>query len=261
MRDTLVGRFVIALTVIVIVSLSLTAYLNHFKFQKSFSGLVQSRFAFVGREIKSAIEESMGVGLALTQLRTTQDIIERMKQQDADIRSVEVFDQQGQVIFSTDRAGIGETIPKAWTRANRQAKPGDTWQWSDADGHAVGLPVVNPLGLVEGGVVLTYSSAVLDARIEAMFVRLARFTGELLALFALLTLLGIVIVLNPSRHRLRQLERALNQTLDVEGRRMIEPGDWQFEHSLAAFEGKARAVMAEISEAHREVDMIDRSAK
>lgn len=222
---------------------------------------MQSRFVFIGREIRTAIEDSLGVGLTLAQLRSTQDVIERMKLQDADIRSVEVFDQDGLILFSTDRAGIGELVPTAWMKANRQAKANEPWRWSDSEGHVVGMAVHNSLGLIEGGVSVSYSPAILDAKVEAMFIRLAGFTGELLAAFAVLTVLGVTLVLGLSRQKLRQLEAALCTTLESDGRRAVEPGDWQFERSIADFQGKAREVMDAIAEAQRQVELLDRDAK
>ena len=110
MSRTTVVQVTLAIALIVLVGLGLTTFLNYFKFERSFSLLIGSRFDAVLRDMKNTIETSLALGLPINALRNTQSLIERETQQDPLILSIEVFEANGNVVFATDRDLIGDQI-------------------------------------------------------------------------------------------------------------------------------------------------------
>ncbi|HEY0834705.1 MAG TPA: hypothetical protein VGE72_12425, partial [Azospirillum sp.] len=73
-----------------------------------------ARFQFLVQTIRSRVEANIHLGLMLSGLGATQDLLERSRVQDADILSIDVFDDQGNMLFSSDRGGIGDRVPADW---------------------------------------------------------------------------------------------------------------------------------------------------
>ncbi|ALG67942.1 hypothetical protein [Beggiatoa leptomitoformis] len=91
----------ISFTIILLLSfaLGMISLLNYFKYEKTFSSLVQSRFVVLVLDLKNTLENSINLGLSLAEINNTQKIIERIAQQDEQIFSIDIFDQTGALLF------------------------------------------------------------------------------------------------------------------------------------------------------------------
>lgn len=84
--------------------------LSFFKFQTVLTTLIVNRLLATGPPIYESIEGAIDLGLELSQIKNTDQVISWVKQNNLDIQSIAVFDNQGRVLFSTDREGIGLTV-------------------------------------------------------------------------------------------------------------------------------------------------------
>lgn len=120
----------------------------------------------------------MGVGLPLSALRRTQDLIERARSRDPQIGAIVVFDQTGQIYYSTDLGEIGLSIPPEW-------------QGGLGNGSILGndelvalIPLTNSFGTIAGGVALRFALSNMASQREALWLLIGSVSTVGLALAA-----------------------------------------------------------------------------
>ncbi|MBK8538202.1 MAG: hypothetical protein IPL59_25810 [Candidatus Competibacteraceae bacterium] len=210
MSRTTVVQVTLAIALIVLVGLGLTTFLNYFKFERSFSLLIGSRFDAVLRDMKNTIETSLALGLPINALRNTQSLIERETQQDPLILSIEVFEANGNVVFATDRDLIGDQITNEWVEAWRTHDTAGAWRLREEDALVIGISLVNNLDLEVGGIALRFSRDFHDSSLKAMLLELGSAVAILLAAAIILSLLGAFLVLRATRSSFTAMTAALN---------------------------------------------------
>lgn len=249
-----------ALIAILAVTMAVTAFFGFYKFEDEMSSLVRSRYSFVAFTIKKKVEDSLNLGFALRQLRQVQETIELEKARDDQIQGIEIYDARGEILFNSDRGRIGASVPESWLAPLAEAS-GQPFALLDEDAHAVGLPLVNNLGKVEGAVVLVYPTGYVGSELGEMLWRLA---GEVVALvlgFAVLAAVVASVALGTVRGRLTAMEQALARVLRGEA-----VGDGQgaavseFDGRFGEFIAKTREALDHIRVSTEEVERLDRLA-
>jgi len=183
-------RLNIALLAVVFVVIGGVIGLEQSLLDRAYGRLAESRFLFVSNSLKSALEVNAGLGFALHEVRQAQELIEREKAEDRQILAVEVLDQQGRSLFSTDRGTIGEDPPQAWLDA-LQAAGGRQWRSVDRDAIIIGVPINNDFDQTIGYVALSYSASYFDRQFDAVAERLL-WSG--LAIFTILMPMVFILV-------------------------------------------------------------------
>lgn len=120
--------------------------------------LRESRFQFSLSNVRSAVDSGLELGLLLPDLPGVQDLIERNRLQESGILSIDIFDVDGRIVFTTDNGGVSATLPEAWLApclASRQI----SWHTQDEEGDVLCSAVVNGYEKAVGGVVLRYRVA------------------------------------------------------------------------------------------------------
>lgn len=209
-RHTVV-QITLAIALIVLIGLGLTTFLNYFKFERSFSLLIESRFDAVLRDMKNTIESSLALGLPLNALRNTQPLIEREIRQDPLILSIEVFEANGNVAFATDRDFIGDLIADEWIDAWRSHDAAGAWRLREEDALVIGTSLINSLDLEIGGIALRFSRDFHDSSLKAMLLELGSAVAILLAATLMLSLLGAFLVLRMTGNPFTAMTEALNE--------------------------------------------------
>jgi hypothetical protein len=102
-------------------------------------------------DIGNSITNLIGVGLPLSALRRTQDLIERGRSRNPQIGAIVVFDTGGQILYSTDLGEVGLSVPAPW----RQRESVGSFR-TDEELVAI-APLFNSFGSRVGGVVLRYA--------------------------------------------------------------------------------------------------------
>jgi hypothetical protein len=256
---SLARKVSVALVSILFCTLVVVAFFAYYKFESVYSSLVQSRYSFVTFTIKKKVEDSLNLGLALRQLRQVQEVIDREKVRDPQIVTLEVYDSRGEVLFDTDRGAIGGKVAEALVEAIRG---GGNQSFGDVDDDMliVGLPLVNNLGKVEGGITLRYPRAYIDRAVGSLLAELSKSTALALAAFTLVAVLGLYLLFGRVTGKLDAMERTLNAVMAEGGQAVPEPGSDRFEERFAEFVTKSREVVDHVHDATLEVERLDRLA-
>jgi len=144
---------------------------------------------FLSTQLRETIEANVSLGLPLSDIRLTQDLIERVKLADPQILAVEVFSPDGISLFNTDRGSIGEPIASAWQLAIRYRIVGERWRVEELENIVVGQPIRNDFGEPVGYLALAVSGEARDLHAEAVLAGLAQ-----RALFVVPAVLAVVLV-------------------------------------------------------------------
>ncbi|MGE5504600.1 MAG: hypothetical protein ACM31L_09270 [Actinomycetota bacterium] len=248
-----------ALVAVLLFTVSVTAFFAYYKFESVYSGLVQSRYSFVVFTIKKKVEDSLNLGFALRQLRQIQDLLEREKVRDAQILAIEVYNADGEVLFDTDRGAIGMAVPRGWLEAVR-GSPTQPFGEVEEDTLVVGLPLVNGLGKVEGGVVLRYPAAYLKHAVAGLVGDVARDATLAALASAVVAVAGLYWLFGSVTRKLAGMEHTLQAVLAEGGQAVPDPGSDEFEERFAEFVAKTREAVDHIRDATQEVERLDRLA-
>ncbi len=170
--------------------------------------LREGRFQFNLNTIKRHLESGLQVGLQLPEQTGMQQLIEQMRAYELVIRSIDVFDAQGHIVFSTDGSGLGANIPATWRQPCLAATAGN-WSSQDEEGRLLCGAVITGFDQVAGGVALRYR---LPDR-TSLLSQLARYWPPLVGLVAaLLILAGLLawLLLRPLEQQLQRQAAALS---------------------------------------------------
>lgn len=129
--------------------------------------LREGRFAYSLALLKQRVESPLSLGLEVESLDYLQQLLEAEAAADQDILSIDLFDSDGSLLFTTDRVGIRQAVPEGWLEATldlptpdeAEQTPGSEaiWHLEEHDGQALGVALHNDFGLVVGGLVLRHS--------------------------------------------------------------------------------------------------------
>lgn len=118
--------------------------------------LHESRFQFSLNNVRAALESGLRLGFAAHELPGAQELIEQVRAREQSIQSIDVFDLSGRILFTTDKGGLGASIPGAWLNSCRHIAAGSVWRSTDDDGNIQCTLVVNSYDQVSAGVLLRY---------------------------------------------------------------------------------------------------------
>jgi hypothetical protein len=257
---TLARKVSAALAAILLSTMVLTAVFGYQKFHGEMSAQVGSRYSFVVFTIKKNVEDRLSLGLALRQLRQMQDIVEREKVGDPNILGIEIYDARGEILFNTDRGGIGGSVPPDWLTVLGGAA-NQPFSLTDEDNLVVGLPLVNTLGKVEGAVALRYPTAYLENELGDLLLSLAIKWLAVLAVFTVIAVVGALVMFRSVGSKLGAMERALGKVLAEGGEAVPDTAsDDPFEARFAEFAAKSREAIDHMRGATEEVERLDRLA-
>jgi hypothetical protein len=256
-RWSLARKVSLALLSILLFTMVVTAFFAYYKFESVYSSQVQSRYSFVVFTIKKRVEDNLNLGFALRQLRQVQEVIEREKSRDSQILAVEVYDYRGEVLFDTDRGAIGTRVSDSLAEAIRSGMP-QSFSVEDEDNLIVGLPLVNNLGKVEGGVVLRYPTAYVEKGVSGLLTQLLKSIVIALVAASAVAVFGLYLLFGGVGRKLGSMERAMGEVLSVGGVAIPDKGGDSFEERFAEFVAKTRETIDHVKDATDEVGRLDR---
>jgi hypothetical protein len=118
--------------------------------------LRSERFRFSLLHVKSVLEAGLRLGNTTADLPGAEGLIQAVRDRQPDILSIDIYDAQGDVLFSTDPGGLGLKLPAAWSQACLRTDGGNPWTDQDADGGVQCVGLVNAFGQAAGGVLLRH---------------------------------------------------------------------------------------------------------
>ena len=173
------------------------------------------------------------------------------------ILAVEVYDYRGEVLFDTDRGAIGSKVSLPLIEA-LSGNAAQAFGVTDEDALIVGLPLINNLGKIEGGVVLRYPSAYIEHGISGLLFQLSKGIALQLAVFSVLAVAGLYLLFGRVGRKLAAMQGTLDAVIAVGGRAEPGPGADPFEEYFAEFVTKSHEAVEHIRDATAEVGRLDR---
>jgi hypothetical protein len=244
-------RFIIVALVVSFFAVGMAAFLNYFKYKSTISGIVKSRMLVIGRGIETSVQASLSVGMQFMELGTMNALLTREKASDRLIRGIDVFDQTGQIIYSTDRNRVGEKVPSSWTEAAARSKTTD-WAIEGIEEFVAGISLKNNFDLTVGYLALRYAADEVE--------RAAKIAGREILLAALISFIGIalvaplalIVVIRRFERDLRALEAAASHLEDRAG--PPPPTGSAFDPSIASLRSTLRDANVALDELRAKLD-------
>ena len=206
-------RFITVALVVSFFAVGMAAFLNYFKYKSTISGIVKSRVLVIGRNIENSVQASLSVGMQFLELTNMNALLQRERAADRMVRGIDVFDHTGQIIYSTDRARVGERVPKEWIDSAQRSRTTE-WAVEAPNEYVAGISLKNNFDLTVGFLGLRYSADEVDraahvAGREIMMAAIISFVA-----IALVAPLALIVVIRRFERDLRTLERAASHLED-----------------------------------------------
>lgn len=203
-------RFIMVALVVSFFAVGMAAFLNYFKYKSTIGNIVKSRVLVVGRGIENSVQASLQLGMQFTELTQLPQMMTREKSSDRLVRGIDVFDSNGQILYSTDRARVGQKVPGAWITAAQRSKTTE-WGNDESDELVAGISLRNAFDLTVGYLGLRYGRDEVDraaatAGREIMLAALASFLA-----IAIVAPLALIVVIRRFERDLRTLESAASR--------------------------------------------------
>jgi hypothetical protein len=200
-------RFITVALVVSFFAVGMAAFLNYFKYKSTIGGIVKSRVLVVGRSIENSIQASLALGLQFTELATLPSQMEREKASDKLIQGIDVFDDTGQIIYSTDAARVGQRVQRTWTESAARSKSTE-WSAESQDDYVAGISLKNNFDLTVGYLALRYSRDYVDRAASAAARQITLAALGAFAGIALIAPLALIVVIRRFERDLQTLETA-----------------------------------------------------
>ena len=184
------------------------------------------------QDIGHNIEESLSLGLALNALPRVGDDMQARIAQDPQILSIEMFDEDGTVLYATDESLRGDLVSEDWTVAWKDGPP--VWSRPAPDAHVVGLRVENSLGQPVGSLALRFSRAEFDENVRDMALRIAVLCAAIVVGFVLVGAGLSVFVTRPLRQRLQSLQAPIDPAVKTDAATEPDPLAVRFAETTSA---------------------------
>lgn len=217
------SRAVIALSVSTVAALALAALLVFGALDRLRVRAAEANIDFVLTQLRTAIESSVSLGLALPDIPVGQDLIERARAGNTEILAIEVFGPDGISIFNTDRGSLGEPITSSWQDAQRRS-PG-RWRVEDVGVIVVGDIIRNDFGEPVGGIAVTVSGEARAANAQSLVATLVPWTGLVAGIATLLVGGAAVVLLGYAGRDFRQAAGALTGPQSASSAGAVTGGD------------------------------------
>lgn len=236
-------RFILVALVVGFFAVGMSAFLNYFKYKSTISNTVKARVLLVGRGIENSVQAALQIGMQFGELTQLPQLLEREKSADRLIRTIDVLDPNGTVLYSSDRARVGTRAPENWMIAAGRTK-GTEWSTEGADSYVAGISVKNSFDLVVGYLAMRYSRedvqrATSSAGADILIAALGTFGGILV-----IAPLALILVIRRFERDLRALEVAAGH---------IEEKD-QPRSEGSTFDSAIETLRASLSDANRSLD-------
>ncbi len=252
-RAPSLNRYFAAILCVALLATAAAATISWLHFAEQRSALLrESRFQFSLNSVIGNLESGLRLGLPLADLPGAQGQIEHVRVRDPGILSIDVFDGDGRILFTTDHGGVGAHLPAA---RSTPCLANGGWRGRDEDGSMQCGVLQNSYEQVIGGVLLRYQPVTRAGTINLLnrHWSVPRMMTVILVLLASLAALAI----GAAWLRLRPLEQRLEAlAAGVETDRLAPaPGTLAgpLPAALVALERRAETLRA----AGRETDRID----
>jgi hypothetical protein len=206
--DSTRQRMVMVAVLVCLFAVGMAGLLNFFKYRSTAERIVKERLVVIADTIETSIQQSLGLGLQFSELNMLASTLERERANDDLILGIEVFDMDGQPLYTTDKKAAPRTMPASWRGAAHRAG-GEDWFVDDGADSAAGIVIENNFGLKIGYLGVRYDSQHLHAAEASMALQLAGVAAGVFVLAATLASLALLAVMRRLSRQISALEGAL----------------------------------------------------
>jgi sensor histidine kinase regulating citrate/malate metabolism len=210
------SQMILVAVLVCLFAVGMAGLLNFYKYRSNAERLIKERLVVTGMGIENSIRSSLGLGLQFADIGTLPEMMQREQGTDDLIRSIDVFDADGQRLYSTDSLSAQKEVPRAWLEAARSAN-GEQWQVKAGRSSAVGIAVRNSFAQVIGHVALRYSQPQVDEGLMAVAREVAIACALVFLVAAVLAWLALMAVMGRASRDLKAVEVALARSQDPAG--------------------------------------------
>lgn len=189
-------------------AVGMAGFLNFFKYRSNADSMLRDRLVVTGNAIESNIQALLALGLQFSDLGTLPGTLERERATDDLIMSIEIFDVDGKMLYSTDRLRASRQVAPAWMAAARQAKGAD-WFVKDGTESAAATGIQNNFGVLIGWVALRYSEDQVKAGTNAVARNIAVTTFAVFLAAAAVASMALLMLMNRLAREFETVESAL----------------------------------------------------
>lgn len=207
MRRTRTQMILVAVLVCLFAA-GMAGLLNFFKYRANAERLTLDRLVVTGQGIEASIRSSLAVGMQFSDLGTLPEKLDRELSTDDLIKTIEIFDTEGNSLYSTDRLRAARGSYAKWLKAARQAE-GNVWAVKDGHDSAMGIAVRNNYGLVVGYLALRYNEQQVNTPIMEVGRQLAMMFILQFVLTAALSSLALYLVMRGMTRDMANVSRML----------------------------------------------------
>lgn len=244
-------QMILVAVLVCMFAVGMAGFLNYFKYRSNAERILRERLVVTGNAIDANIQSSLALGLQFSDLGTLQGSMERERATDDMILSIEVFDVEGQPLYSTDRLRAKRKVPAAWLEAAKEARGAD-WFVKNGAESAAGIAIQNNFGLPIGYLALRYSEEQMSATHQAVARDLAYSTLAVFVVAASLASLALLGVMQRLSRDLEVVEATLRAGAPQRPSVAVQKGP--FGSALRQFFDRVRGAEAEIALLRRDLD-------
>ena len=174
---------------VLLIVMGLIFMMSYFKFQTTLANLIQNRLTVISITMGESIESAIDLGLGLGEMRTAEEVIARAKRNDQGIASIQIFDNKGLVLYSTEKGKEGTKVSPFILKALEDSDE-RAWRLDRGNYFVNGVSLLNSFDQMIGGVFLTYSKDTYYTKVAALTNSLTRKSILIFAGFAILAFIG-----------------------------------------------------------------------
>ena len=190
-------------------AVGMAGLLNFFKYRGNAEGIIRERLLVSGQAIENDIRSSLALGLNFPDIGTLPNTLERERGTDDLILSIDVFDTDGKLLYSTDRLRLTRPIPASWLEAARRHGGTHDWHVKDGSDSAVANVIKNSFGLTIGYVAIRYSNDQLTDATNAVAGQLALYALLVFVVAATLASIALLAAMHRLSRDVDTVENAL----------------------------------------------------
>jgi hypothetical protein len=187
----------------------------------------------------------LALGLQFSDIGTLPETMDRERSTDELIRTIEVFDNDGKSLYSTDKLRAMRGVPQAWVNEAKDAE-GDQWMVKAGLNSAVGVPIKNSFGQVIGHVALRFDEAQLNESSMSVARELVQITVGIFMAAGVLASLAVLAVMGRMSKDLEAVEANLSAPADPQ-RNLKATLRGPFARPLARFFDTVRGAESQIT--------------
>jgi hypothetical protein len=225
-------------------AVGMSGLLNYFKYRATADRLIKDRLVVTGAGVENSIRSSLALGLQFSDIGTLPETMNRERSTDELIRTIEVFDTEGKVLYSTDKLRALRGVPQAWVAEAKDAA-GDYWMVKAGVNSAVGVPIKNSFGQMIGHVALRFDMSQLGESSMKVARELTLIALGIFAVAAVLAALAVQAVMSGMSRDLDAVEAGLVDAADLT--RANAPVRGPFARPLSGFFKTVRSAESQIA--------------